>query len=59
VYCPPYKAPAHGSVWYKGSEYRDTTLHANITNRKVWKVEDKALPIAQYGDIPAGQQVAC
>lgn len=51
VYCPPYKAPEHGSVWYQGKEYRDWTLGANrththtgapqllgITARKVWKV---------------------
>jgi len=57
VYCPPYKAPAHGSVWYDGKEYRDATLGANITNRRVWKVEGKSLPIAQFGDIAAGHQV--
>jgi len=57
VYCPPYKAPEHGSVWYNGNEYRDATLGANITNRKVWKVGGKTLPIAQYGDIAAGHQV--
>ena len=32
VYCPPYKAPEHGSVWYKGKEYRDWTLGANRTH---------------------------
>eukprot|EP00802_Teleaulax_amphioxeia_P002871 Tamp_02874.p1 GENE.Tamp_02874~~Tamp_02874.p1 ORF type:complete len:1056 (-),score=213.28 Tamp_02874:472-3639(-) len=57
VYCPPYTAPEHGSVWYQGNEYRDATLGANLTAHKVWEVAGKALPIAQYGDIPAGRQV--
>lgn len=72
VYCPPYRAPEHGSVWYQGKQYRDATLGANTTNRhnldlgdkllaissrKTWKVGEKILPIAQYGDIPAGRQV--
>lgn len=72
VYCPPYMAPEHGSVWYRGKQYRDATLGANTTNRnnldlggkllavstrKTWAVGDKILPIAQYGDIAAGHEV--
>lgn len=52
VYCPPYKAPSHGSVWYKGVEYRDSTSPGAIEGkRKTWRVGGKDLPIARSGDI--------
>lgn len=28
VFCPPYKAPAHGAVWYKDKRYRTVTSAA-------------------------------
>jgi hypothetical protein len=28
VFCPPYDAPDHGSVWYKGTEYFEATSTA-------------------------------
>jgi hypothetical protein len=50
VYCPPYKAPAHGSVWHAGKEYKDATSPPQPA-RKVWAVAGKKLPIAQNGDL--------
>ncbi len=50
VYCPPYRAPAHGSVWYAGKEFKDSTSPPQPA-RKMWRVAGKKLPIAQEGDI--------
>jgi len=35
VFCPPYVAPAHGSVWYKGKEHFEATSTAPASRQKI------------------------
>uniref|UniRef100_A0A7S0HCB7 Sushi domain-containing protein n=1 Tax=Hanusia phi TaxID=3032 RepID=A0A7S0HCB7_9CRYP len=55
VFCPPYKAPTHGSVWYNGTRY--WTVTSKEKEHKTWKMGGQEVPIAQDGDIPAGEEV--
>ena len=75
VYCPPYEAPDHGSVWYKGKEYLEATSTAPASRSMIHlpvggdcsgagAVGDcaKGVPAAVVGvDIPEGDhvQVSC
>lgn len=57
VYCPPYVAPDHGSVWYKGVEHREVTAVTPF-DREFFNIGGgKKLPVAQEGDIPEGEHV--
>lgn len=46
VFCPPYEAPDHGSVWYRGKEYFEATSTAPESRTMIH------LPVG--GDCPAG-----
>ena len=67
VYCPPYIAPEHGSVWYKGKEFYEATSTAPAS-REMIKLPvggdcapgsaDCGVPLAVEGvDIPEGESV--
>ena len=66
VFCPPYVAPDHGRVWYKGVAHRDATAIAPA-EREEFKVPCasgskgctgwRAMPVAAVGDIPEGDSV--
>eukprot|EP00960_Hanusia_phi_P031974 749591-Hanusia_phi.AAC.2 len=60
VFCPPYVAPDHGSVWYKGRQFNDSTSVVP-TSRQSIRVGSKMLPVAEQGDIPEGGfvQITC
>lgn len=61
--CPPYVAPTHGSVVYKGERFRGTTADyvergwSEDEARKVVVIDGKEFPLADDGDIPACEQV--
>ena len=62
VFCPPYKAPLHGSVEYEGKRYRTSTAQgvdggSSAAERKFWDLDGRRMPIAQDGDIAEGKQV--
>lgn len=59
VFCPPYKAPAHGAVWYKDKRYRTVTSAAarEDKDRKKVNLFGKEVAIAEDGDIPEGDFV--
>jgi hypothetical protein len=48
VFCPPYEAPEHGSVWYKGREYLEATSTAPESRSMIH------LPVG--GDCPSGSR---
>ncbi|EKX43963.1 hypothetical protein GUITHDRAFT_110070 [Guillardia theta CCMP2712] len=60
VFCPPYIAPDHGSVWYKGRQFNDSTSEVPTSRRSI-RIGSKTLPVAQKGDIPEGDvvQITC
>ena len=60
VFCPPYKAPDHGSVWYKGKRYTDVTAPAPSSRVMITLPGSvgPSVPAAVLGvDIPAGDHV--
>ena len=73
VYCPPYVAPSHGSVWYKGKEFFEATAPAPASRSIISlpvggdsKIKcpsgstdcAKGIPAAVVGvDIPEGERV--
>jgi hypothetical protein len=72
VFCPPYVAPAHGSVWYKGKEHFEATATAPASREMIHlpvggKCPDGSgdcgkggggVPLAVVGvDIPEGESV--
>eukprot|EP00960_Hanusia_phi_P003607 107001-Hanusia_phi.AAC.3 len=56
VFCPPYKAPEHGSVTYRGKEYRDHT-GSEASGRQYLTINGHRYPLAASGDIPSCEQV--
>ncbi|EKX47356.1 hypothetical protein GUITHDRAFT_137535 [Guillardia theta CCMP2712] len=56
VFCPPYTAPEHGSVTYRGKEYRSHT-GSEEAGRHYLTINGHRYPLAAAGDIPSCEQV--